>query len=69
LGQLEVMRTRISEYQRRADEEEEAAACAVAERDLKDGMIRELREQVAAQTQELAKMQVTSTCSGCNGGG
>lgn len=63
------MRTRISEYQRRADEEEEAAARAVAERDLKDGVIRELREHVAAQTQELAKMQVTSACLGCNGGG
>jgi|NorSeaMetagenome_1021524.scaffolds.fasta_scaffold35740_3 hypothetical protein len=53
------MRTRISEYQRRADAEEEATARAVAERDQKDGVIRELREQVAAQAQVLAKMQVT----------
>ena len=56
------MRTRISEYQRRADADEEAIARTVAERDQKDGVIRELREQVAAQSLVLAKMQVTCSC-------
>jgi len=57
LGQLEVMRTRISEYQGRIDAEEEATARAVRARDQKDGIARELREQLSAQAQVLTKVQ------------
>ena len=56
-GQLEVMRSRLAEYQRRVEAEEDASARVVTERDQKSGVIAELREQIAAQRQRIAELQ------------
>ena len=56
-GQLEVMRSRLAEYQRRVEAEEDASDRVVTERDQKSGVIAELREQIAAQRQRIAELQ------------
>jgi chromosome segregation ATPase len=54
-GQMQVMRSRISELQARIDAEEEALARAVRTRDQKDGLARELRDRLSTQAQALDK--------------
>ena len=55
LGQLEVMRTRLAEYQRRAEREEDVVARSVADGDKKAGVIRQLREELTQLRKEMGE--------------